>query len=418
MSIKKYVLKKAKEARKASRKLAGLSSKVKNRALRGMAGELLKNSARIIKENGKDIKLARRKKLSKAFIDRLTLNSSRIKQMAQGLEEVADLPDPVGKIIKKWRRPNGLKISKVRVPLGVIGIIYESRPNVTADAAGLCFKSGNSVILRGGSEAINSNIILANLLCRAAQKAGAPQGSIQLIETTQRKAVGEMLALNEYIDLIIPRGGEELIRRVSEESRIPVIMHYKGLCHIYVDKDADLEMAQKICYNAKVQRPGVCNAMETLLVHKDISRAFLPSMVKKFKKAGVEIRGCARTRKILPRIKKAGKEDWKTEYLDLILSLKTVSNFKEALEHINKYSSQLSEAIVTENYSAARKFLKEVDSACVYVNASTRFTDGNQFGLGAEIGISTQKLHARGPMALEELTTYKYVVFGEGQVRE
>ncbi|MBA7491534.1 Gamma-glutamyl phosphate reductase [subsurface metagenome] len=418
MSVKDYVLKKAKEAKKASRKLASLSGEVKNRALTEMARELLKNSPRIIKENRKDINLARDKRLSTAFIDRLTLNSSRISQMARGLEEVTNLPDPVGKIIKKWRRPNGLKISKVRVPLGVIGIIYESRPNVTVDAAGLCLKSGNSVILRGGSEAINSNIILANLLSRAAQKTGVPQGSIQLIETTERKAVGAMLALSEYINLIIPRGGEELIRRVTEDSKIPVIMHYKGLCHIYVDKDADLEMAQKICYNAKVQRPGVCNAMETLLVHKDISRAFLPPMVKKFKKAGVEIRGCERTRKIFPRAKRARKKDWETEYLDLILSIKTVSNFKSAVEHIDKYSSQLSEAIISENYSTARKFLQEVDSACVYVNASTRFTDGNQFGLGAEIGISTQKLHARGPVALEELTTYKYIVFGEGQIRE
>jgi glutamate-5-semialdehyde dehydrogenase len=418
MSIKDYVFKKAKEARESSRKLASLSSKTKNKALIGMARGLVKNSPRIIKENRKDIKLARDDGLSRAFIDRLTLNFSRIRQMAQGLEEVADLPDPVGKIIKKWRRPNGLKISKIRVPLGVISIIYESRPNVTSDAAGLCLKSGNSVILRGGSEAINSNIILANLLSRAAQEAGVPQGSIQLIETTERKAVGEMLLLSDYIDLVIPRGGEELIRRVTEDSRIPVIMHYKGLCHIYVDKDADLEMAQKICYNAKVARPGVCNAMETLLVHKDISKAFLPSMIKKFEKAGVEIRGCERTKKILPQIKKAREKDWETEYLDLILSVKTVSNFKSALEHINRYSSQLSEAIISENYSTAHKFLKEVDSACVYVNASTRFTDGNQFGLGAEIGISTQKLHARGPMALEELTTYKYIIFGEGQVRE
>jgi glutamate-5-semialdehyde dehydrogenase len=311
-----------------------------------------------------------------------------------------------------------LEIGKVRVPLGVIGIIYESRPNVTADTAGLCLKSGNAVILRGGSEAIHSNICIANILAESAQKAGVPEYVIQLIKTTDRQAIYEMLKLDKYIDVIIPRGGEELIRTVTENSTIPVIKHDKGLCHVYVDNEANLKMAEEIAYNAKVQRPGVCNAMETLLVHQEIAPKFLPPLIQRYRQAGVEIRGCEQTRAMVPEVKPATEADWDTEYLDLILSIKVVTGIDEALEHIAQHGSMLSEAIVTENYTKARRFLQEVDAASVYVNASTRFTDGNEFGLGAEIGISTQKLHARGPVGLEELTSTKYIIYGSGQLRE
>lgn len=417
MNLKEEILKIAKEAKFAGQKLANLSSTVKDEALLRMAESIKVNKEKIKEENSKDVALAEEKELSKALIDRLTLNDKRITGMWHTLEEIARMEDPIGKIESMQKRPNGLQIGKVVVPLGVIGIIYEARPNVTVDAAGLCLKAGNATILRGGSEAIYSNIILADLLKEAIQKAGLPPGSIQLIRTTDRKAVMEMLKLDEYIDVIIPRGGESLIRAVTENSTIPVIKHYKGICHTYVDEEADLEMAEKICFNAKVQRPGVCNAMETLLVNEKIAGQFLPRMIKKFQKVGVEIRGDGKTSQIVEGIKKASEEDWRTEYLDLILSVKVVKGIDEAINHINSYGSGHSDAIITNNYSRARKFLQEVDSAAVYVNASTRFTDGGEFGLGAEIGISTQKLHARGPMGANELTSTKFIIFGDGQIR-
>jgi glutamate-5-semialdehyde dehydrogenase len=339
--------------------------------------------------------------------------------MALGLLEIAKLHDPVGEVIRAWRIPNGLWIHKVRCPIGVIAIIYESRPNVTSDCIGLCFKSSNSVILRGGSEAMNSNRAIYKALNDVIKAHNLPEGVINLIDTADRAAIDELLKLNNYIDLVIPRGGEGLINRVVKLSRIPVIKHYKGICHVYVDEWADLNMAQNICFNAKVQRPGVCNAMESMLVHKDAAVRFLPGMLKKFEAAGVEIRGCPLTKKIAKsvKVKRATDKDYRTEYLDLILSVKVVESLDQAVSHINEYGSHHSDSIVTENYDNALSFLRQVDSACVYVNASTRFTDGNQFGMGSEIGISTDKLHARGPMALEELTTYKYMVFGNGQVR-
>jgi len=417
MNIKEEILKIAKEAKFAGQKLANLSSIAKDEALLRMAEFIKVNKEKIKEENSKDVALAEEKELSKALIDRLTLNDKRITGMWHTLEEIARMEDPIGKIKSMQKRPNGLQIGRIVVPLGVIGIIYEARPNVTVDAAGLCLKAGNATILRGGSEAIYSNIILADLLREAIQEAGLPPGSIQLIKTTKREAVMEMLKLDEYIDVIIPRGGESLIRAVTENSTIPVIKHYKGICHTYVDEEADLEMAERICFNAKVQRPGVCNAMETLLVNEKIAGQFLPRMIKKFQKVGVEIRGDGKTSQIVEGIKKASEKDWRTEYLDLILSVKVVEGIDEAINHINSYGSGHSDAIITNNYSKARKFLQEVDSAAVYVNASTRFTDGGEFGLGAEIGISTQKLHARGPMGANELTSTKFIIFGDGQTR-
>ena len=418
MDIKTEITQLAQQAKRAAKRLAHLSTSVKNSALSYMADGLEAQKEKIKQENEKDLAYARSKGLSSAMIDRLLLNDKRIQGMAKGLREVALLPDPVGEVIRMWRRPNGLEIGKVRVPLGVIGIIYESRPNVTADTAGLCLKSGNAVILRGGSEAIHSNVCIAKILAESAQKAGIPEYAIQLIKTTDRQAIYEMLKLDKYIDVIIPRGGEELIRTVTENSTIPVIKHDKGLCHVYVDNEANLKMAEEIAYNAKVQRPGVCNAMETLLVHQEVAPKFLPPLIQRYRQAGVEVRGCEQTRAMVPEVKPATEADWDTEYLDLILSIKIVTGLDEALEHIARHGSMLSEAIVTENYTKARRFLQEVDAASVYVNASTRFTDGNEFGLGAEIGISTQKLHARGPVGLEELTSTKYIIYGSGQVRE
>lgn len=418
MSIQTDIKNLALKAKKASLGLGLISTSNRNQCLKEMARQLIKQKQKILKANQKDITLAKRQNLSKAFIDRLLLNSGRIKQMADSLLKIASLKDPVGEIIKQWRRPNGLLIKKVRVPIGVIGIIYESRPNVTSDAVGLCLKSGNSVILRGGKEAINSNIAIFEALNTAINLKSLPEGTINLIRTTERSAVGFLVKQVNLVDLIIPRGGESLIKEVSRYSRIPVLKHYKGLCHIYVDQDADLNVALKVCFNAKVQRPGVCNAMETLLIHEDVAWRFLPGMIKMLEDARVEIRGCPRTKKIVSRVKLADDLDWKTEYLDLILSVKVISNIDEAIAHINKYSSGLSEAIITDNKVMADKFLKEVDSACVYVNASTRFTDGGQFGFGGEIGISTDKIHARGPVALEELTSYKCLIFGQGQIRE
>jgi glutamate-5-semialdehyde dehydrogenase len=414
-NLKKEIENIAKAALIASRSLAILPSAVKNAVLKDIATALLSKQAIILKANQKDIAKARSK--NKAFIDRLSLDEARIKQMADSLLDIVKLKDPMDEVMRTWNTANGLNIQKVRSPIGVVAIIYESRPNVTADCIGLCFKAGNSVILRGGSEAINSNLAIFNLAKEIMQKYNLAEGAISLIATANRQAVDYLLKLNDYIDVVIPRGGEELIKKVVSSSRIPVIKHYKGICHVYVDEDADLNMAENICFNAKVQRPGVCNAMESMLVHRDVAARFLPGMLKKFKDAGVQIRGCAFTQKIAKWVKRASEKDYRTEYLDLILSVKVVDGLDAAIAHINQYGSHHSDSIVTDDNNAAAKFLKQVDSACVYLNASTRFTDGNQFGMGAEIGISTDKLHARGPMGLEELTTYKYVVYGCGQVR-
>ena len=418
MELKEEIRKIGESAAKAARFLANLGTDEKNKILSEMAQALLDSKDLIIKANSKDLIEAKKARLSNALIDRLMLNAQRIQDMAQGLMNVAKLQDPVGNEIKSWNVSSGLKIHKVRVPIGVIAIIYESRPNVTADCIGLCFKAGNSVILRGGSEALNSNIAIFKAIEGVIKKNKFPSGAVNLIATRDRKAIDMLLKLNDYIDLVMPRGGEALIKNVVRKSRIPVIKHYKGICHVYVDDYADLNMAEKICFNAKVQRPGVCNAMESMLVHCDVAARFLPSMLKKFKESGVEIRGCPLTQKICKdKIKPVTEKDFCTEYLDLILSVKVVASIEEAIEHINTYGSHHSDAIITEDMNNAREFLKKVDSACVYVNASTRFTDGGQFGMGSEIGISTDKLHARGPMALEELTTYKYIVYGNGQIR-
>jgi glutamate-5-semialdehyde dehydrogenase len=417
MNIKAKVFELSKEARDASHILANLSSEVKNAALLKMAEALLHETEILITENAKDVEYAKEKGLSAAMIDRLTLKAETIKAMSHGLEEVAALPDPVGKVTTMQRRPNGLLVGRMRIPLGVIGIIYESRPNVTVDAAGLCLKSGNAVILRGGSEAIHSNVALAGILRGVLREVGIPEAAIQLIPWIDRQAVHEMLQLEEYIDVIIPRGGEDLIRAVVQDSKIPVIKHYKGVCHIFVDADADLDMALKICMNAKVQRPGVCNAMETLLVHKDIAKDFLPRMAKQYAEAGVVLKGCEATRAILSDIEAAQEEDWYREYLDLILAVRVVDGFDDAIRHIDKYGSLHTEAIITRDYRNAQRFLNEVNSSTVLVNASTRFSDGFELGLGAEIGISTTKLHAFGPMGLEELTAAKFIIYGDGQIR-
>jgi glutamate-5-semialdehyde dehydrogenase len=417
MNIKTEIIKIAKEAKKASYKVAKASTEEKNKALIKMAEGLIKEKDALIKINKKDVENAKKKGLSSALIDRLTLDEKRLEKIASDIRDIIKLEDPVGSIIKTWKRPNGLKISKVRVPIGVIGIIYESRPNVTSDAASLCLKAGNAVILRGGSESFNSNKKIAEVLRTVLKGTAISEEVIQFVPTTDRKAVDELLKLSDCIDLIIPRGGEELIRKVTKSSSIPVIKHYKGICHVYVDRFATLAMAENICFNAKVQRPGVCNAMETMLVDEKIAKEFLPKMLEKFKSAKVEIRGCSKTKEFVKDIKPAKESDWSEEYLDLILAVKVVSGIDEAIEHINTYGSNHSDAIVTDDYNNASRFLNEVDSAAVFVNASTRFTDGGEFGLGAEIGISTDKLHARGPMGLEELTTYKYIIFGDGQVR-
>ncbi len=408
----------AKAAKKASLKLAVVSTAEKNRALARMAKALLKQRGYLVQENAKDIAAAQKHGFSKALVERLILTEKHIKEMVDCLLATAKLQDPVGETIKTFRRPNGLLIKKVRVPIGVIGIIYESRPNVTSDCIGLCLKSGNAVILKGGREAIHSNKAIFHVLKEAIKKTNVPRDAIQLVTSLDRKAVNILLTLDKYVDLIIPRGGETLIKLVADQSKIPVIKHYKGICHTYVSHRADINMAQRICLNAKVQKPAVCNAMETLLVHKNVAGKFLPKMIGEFQKYGVEIRGCPKTRRIVKAgVKAAVDEDWDTEYLDLILSVKVVGSLQEAVGHINTHGSHHSDAIITKDKNEAQKFLESVDSACLYVNASTRFTDGYQFGFGAEIGISTDKIHARGPMALEELTTYKYLVYGRGQVR-
>ncbi len=408
----------AEAARQAGRVLATTPTERKNAALHAVAQALRAQRESIRHANATDVAEARNSSLSSALIDRLTLTDQRLDEMIDSIEAVIHLPDPVGSVIKEWRQPNGLLIRKIRVPLGVIGIIYESRPNVTSDCASLCLKSGNAVVLRGGAESFRSNQAIASVIQRALASTGLPQAAVSLIPTAERAGVDAMLGLDQLIDVIIPRGGEELIRKILQQSRIPVIKHAKGVCHVYVDEAADLEMAQTIALNAKCQRPATCNAMETLLVHERVANAFLPRMIKRFRDAKVDIRGCETTRSIVPDVKPATEEDWFTEYLDLILSVRVVRSLDEAIDHITRYGSAHSDAIVTNDESHAQRFLREVDSACVYVNASTRFTDGYQFGLGAEIGISTDRLHARGPMALEELTTYKYVVIGSGQIRQ
>lgn len=406
------------QARSAAHQIATLPTAIKNDALMRMAAALEAEEAALTALNARDVERARDHGLSSAVIDRLRLTPKRISDMARGLREIAALADPIGEVTRLWRRPNGLEIGMMRVPLGVIAFIYESRPNVTADAAGLCLKSGNAVILRGGSEAIQSNLALSELLSKSAVAAGMPDDALQMIPITDRRAIFALLKMEKFVDLVVARGGEEFIRTVVEHSHIPVIKHDKGLCHTYIDHEADLAMAAKVAFNAKVQRPSVCNAMETLLIHRDVAHHLLPSFCDQLKAAGVEVRGCPETLGIVPWAIAAREEDWDTEYLDLILSIKVVGSLDEALDHIARYSSKLSESIITTNYQHARRFLHEVDAAAVFVNASTRFTDGYEFGFGAELGISTQKLHARGPMGLESLTSLKYIVYGDGQVRE
>ncbi|MCR3761495.1 glutamate-5-semialdehyde dehydrogenase [Clostridium felsineum] len=418
MDIKNYVTEKAKNSKLAAKKLSYMDTNTKNKALLEMSKALLENKDYILSQNKIDIEAAEKIGTSKALIDRLTLDDKRINNMAEALIKTASLQDPIGEIIKMWKTPDELQIGQMRVPLGVIGIIYEARPNVTVDAAALCIKSGNAVILRGGKEAINSNTAIIRVIREAVIKSGLPSGSIEFIDITDRETVNVMMKLNGLIDVLIPRGGAGLIKSVVENSTVPVIETGTGNCHVYVDKYADFEKAENIIINAKLQRPAVCNAMESLLVHKDVADEFLPRLCKKLKDLNVEIRGCSVTQRIVSDVVPAVDEDYAKEFLDLILSVKVVGSLDEAIDHIFKYSTNHSEAIITENYTNAQRFLKEVDAAAVYVNASTRFTDGEQFGFGGEIGISTQKLHARGPMGLNQLTTTKYIIYGDGQVRK
>lgn len=406
-----------KRAREAAHQMVKADSSVKQEALEQMARTIEEERDAINAANEIDIQEALRKGLPKAKADRLKLSDKVVKEMIDGLRQVATLPDPVGEITRMWIRPNGLRVGKMRIPLGVIGIIYESRPNVTVDAAALCIKAGNAVVLRGGSEAFHSNKCLAGILRKSLAAVKLPEAAVQFVGTTDREAVLEMLKLEEDIDVMIPRGGEELIRFVAENARMPVLKHYKGVCHVYVDAKANLTMAERICLNAKVQRPGVCNAMETLLVHKDVADAFIPKVGKSLRDEGVEIRGCDRTRAVLPDCLPADEQDWYAEYLDLILAVRVVDSMEQAIRHITQYGSQHTEAIVTDDFSTANRFLQEVQSSLVLVNASTRFNDGYQLGLGAEIGISTSRLHAFGPMGVEELTTTKFIALGDGQLR-
>ena len=417
MSLENMIKDMTKAGKEASRELRKVARTKKDAALGIMADKLTQREKAIRQENEKDLVVAKEQGMGSAMMDRLTLDSKTLQSMAEGLREVVALPDPVGEVTGMWKRPNGLQVGRVRIPLGLIGFIYESRPNVTVDAASLCLKAGNAVILKGGSEAIRSNLILGQILGEALQEAGLPRAAIQVIPTTERDATRILLQQENDVDVIIPRGGEGLIRFVTDHSRIPVLRHYKGVCHIYVDEFADLGMAAEICFNAKVQRPAVCNAMETMLVHEGVAKAFLPAMLKRFRDAGVEIRGCPKTLAFMPEATPAEPSDWPTEFLDLILAVKVVRGLDEALDHIETYSSNHTEAIVTDNYDRAQRFLQEVNSSVVLVNASTRFNDGNQLGLGAEIGINTSKLHAFGPMGLAELTTQKFIVYGSGQIR-
>jgi glutamate-5-semialdehyde dehydrogenase len=418
MDVTTQVTSKARAAKEAARILALASTRTKNDALQQMARGLEEKTALILDANRADLTRARSAGLTSAFMDRLTLSESRVEEMAAGLRQVATLPDPVGETVEAWRRPNGVEISRVRVPLGVIGFIYESRPNVTADAAGLCLKSGNAVILRGGSEALESNSAIAQVLAKAVEKVGFPVETVQVLDTADRAAVMAMLTLDRYIDLIIPRGGEEFVRLVAERATVPVLKHDKGLCHVYVDASADLDMAVAIAVNAKAQRVSVCNAAETLLVDAEVAPRFLPRAAARLREAGVELRGDERTRALVPEAWAATEEDWDTEYLDYILAIRVVDGLDQAIEHIRRHGSGLAEAIVTSDLRNARRFTREVDAAAVLVNASTRFVDGSQFGMGAEMGISTSRLHARGPVGVRELTTTKFVVMGDGQVRE
>ena len=417
MNIPEQIARIAADARAASFTMARLSTTVKNSLLECMAKALIDNTAALIDENRRDLEGGEKKGLSAAMLDRLMLNEARIKGMADGLMEVLALPDPVGEVTRMWKRPNNLMVGRMRIPLGVIGIVYEARPNVTADAAALCLKAGNSVILRGGSEAINSNVAISRILGEEIRKAGIPAGALSVIPFTDRQGVLEMLRQEEMIDLIIPRGGESLIRFVVEHSKIPVIKHYKGVCHIFVDASADYEMAERLIVNAKTQRPGVCNALETLLIHKDVAEIFVPRIHGVLSRLKVEMRGDETYRQFATDAKAATEEDWYAEFLDLILACRVVDDMDEAIAHINKYGSLHTEAIVTSDYENAQRFIREVNSGVVLVNASTRFSDGNQLGLGAEIGISTTKLHSFGPMGLEDLTTTKFIVYGEGQIR-
>jgi glutamate-5-semialdehyde dehydrogenase len=418
MDVRTLVEAKARAARAAAFVVAVAPTKTKNDALLQMARGLEEKVETLVDTNHADVDRARAQGATRAFLDRLTLTEARIESMAHGLREIAALPDPVGAVVDSWRRPNGIEIARVRVPLGVIGFIYESRPNVTVDAAGLCIKSGNAVILRGGSEAIQSNTLIAAILAKALDKAGLPSEAIQLIETTDREAVTALLAQDRFVDLVIPRGGEEFVRWVGEHSRVPVLKHDKGLVHVYVDAAADRDMASSIVMNAKTQRPGVCNALETLLVHREIAPTLLPPLARRLAEAGVEVRGCPATLELVPSARPAEAADWDEEYLDLILAVRVVDSLDAAIDHIRRHGSGLAEAIVTENRSRARRFTREVDAAAVLVNASTRLVDGQQFGMGAEMGISTSRVHARGPVGAAELTTTKFIVQGDGQVRE
>ncbi len=417
MDIPRVITEISREAKHAARPLGTISRSVKDNVLLRMAQLLKERQAEIQAENAKDVEKAKGEGHPAAFIDRLTLSDKVMDSMVTSLEEVAALPDPVGEVVKMWRRPNGLLVGRVRIPLGVIGFIYESRPNVTVDAAALCLKSGNAVILKGGKEALHSNLALAKLMQDALAEFNIPGGAVQVIPSVAREATLELLKQDELVDLIIPRGGEGLIRFVAENSRIPVLKHYKGVCHIFVDEGADLELAETVCFNAKVQRPGVCNSMETMLVHENIAPEFLPRMHARFREAKVDLRGCPLTQKLDPQVNPAQEEDWGFEFLDLILAVKVVPDLDAALTHIAQFSSNHTEAIITRDYDRAQRFLREVDSSVVLVNASTRFNDGGELGLGAEIGISTSKLHAFGPMSLEELTTTKFIVYGNGQIR-
>ena len=406
-----------KKAKAASFQIGKLSTDAKNTALCRMANALEANAEKILAANKKDVEAAKNRGLKAALLDRLALDQKKIQTMAKELREVSALPDPIGTYLSTWTRPNGLIISQVRVPMGVIGVIYESRPNVTSDSAGICIKSGNAVILRGGSDALNSNVAIGEVLREALTGTNVPVDAIQVVPSPERKVAEELMGMRDYIDVLVPRGGSDLIKTVIEKSRIPVIETGTGNCHIYVEEDADLTKATPIVINAKCQRPGTCNAAEKLLVHKNIAKQYIPIVIAELRKNGVEIRGDKETCNIVPDVKATTEQDWGTEYLDLIIAIKVVKNLDEAIAHINKYGTHHSESILTLDFDKALQFIKEVDSAAVYWNASTRFTDGNQFGLGAEIGISTQKLHARGPMGVQHLTTTKYIVLGSGQIR-
>ncbi len=417
MAVAEEALVVGRRAREAAGVLANLSTDLKNRTLAAMADGIEARQDFLIAENARDVGAAEEKGLSKAMIDRLTLDPRRVAAMAAGIRDIVALPDPVREVTRKWQRPNGLEVGRMRIPLGVIAIIYEARPNVTADAASLCIKSGNAVILKGGSEAKFSNQAVGEVLRQACTQAGAPEDAVQVVASTDRAMIHELLKLEEYVDLVIPRGGEELIRFVAANSRVPVVKHYKGVCHVYVDSDADLDMAERISLNAKVQRPSVCNAMETLLVHEAVAPRFLPEVIGKLRESGVEVRGCGKTRALVNGVAPASEADWHEEYLDLVLAVRVVADMDEAIDHIRQYGSDHTETIVTADRGKAEDFVARVQSSAVLVNASTRFNDGGELGLGAEIGISTSKIHAFGPMGLEELTSTKFFVFGDGQVR-